>query len=220
MAAEESPLGVHFRNAPARAVFCLAAAVVAAAAIDPSIEWMANDGLFGAGTFTDHSNLDVIPALAAGLVFAALFVAGVVRRMLRRQGHELDWLRGFTKLLPVIFALQLLVLWSMETVEQIVVWGEPLGGTLWLGGPVVVSLCLHAAGCLTFTWLLARALQWSAKTVVAVMAVICEFFCTLVPEHATPRPRAGDIPPARFLEPFLARLNGRAPPHRPAKTIV
>jgi hypothetical protein len=216
MAAEEFLGGVRFRNALARAAFCLAAAVLAAAVIDPGVEWMANDGLFGPGTFTDHSNLDVIPALLAGFVFAALFVAGIVRRMLRRQGHGLDWLRSYGKLLPAIFALQVVVVWSMETIEQIVIRGEPLGGTIWLGGPVIISLCLHAAECLTFTWMLARALQWSAKTVVAVVSIICELFSALVHDRPIVRSRAAEIHPSRFLEPILARLNGRAPPYQSA----
>ncbi len=33
------------------------------------------------------------------------------------------------------FAVQVAVLYAMETIEQVVVRGHPLGGTLWLGGP-------------------------------------------------------------------------------------
>jgi hypothetical protein len=216
------PLGiVHARNALPKAMFCLAAAVTAAAVIDPTTEGLANAGVFGTGNYTDHSNLDVIPALLAGAVFSLLFVAGVVRRVMNRRGAAPDWLRAYalasddrniTKLLPVIFALQLIVLWSMETLEQIAVAGHPLGGAIWLGGPFAVSLLLHAAGCLAFTWLLSRTLRWSARTIVDVVTFIRQLFCTLVPNRTVRTARAFQLPPSRFFEPILARLNGRAPP--------
>ncbi|HEV8019788.1 MAG TPA: hypothetical protein VGP41_00920 [Candidatus Lustribacter sp.] len=195
------------KNSLAKAVFCLAAAVTAAAAIDPSVEWMANNGLFGPGQFTDHSNLDVIPGLLIGLFFSAAFVAGIVRRF----AQSIDT-GSLVKLVPVIFVLQLVVLWSMETLEQIVVIGRPLGGTIWLGGPAVVSLALHAAGCLGFTWLLARMLRWSALTIVAVASFIREIFSSRARGSGARRSRVTDISAARFLEPILARLCGRAPP--------
>jgi hypothetical protein len=200
---------VHVRNALAKAVFCLAAAVTAAAVIDPAIEWLANAGLFGPGRFTDHSNLDVIPVLVLGLLFSVIFVAGQAHRIVRRFASEVG---SIPMLLPVIFALQLLVLWSMETVEQIVVTGGPLGGTIWLGGPAIISLALHALGCLAVTWLLARALRWSAQVVVAVVSFIRELFAARAPSRTPRRSRASEIASSRFLEPILAHLNGRAPP--------
>jgi hypothetical protein len=207
--------------APSKALFCLAAAIVAATAIDPAMEFLSNRGTFGAGDFTDHSNLDVAPALCAGLIFSLVLLAGIARRALHVGGSAPDWLRGcacvadnraLARCLPAIFALQLAVLWSMETLEQIAVAGRPLGGAIWLGGPIPVSLLLHAAGCLAFAWLLARALRWSAETIVDVVAFIRQLFCALVPQRTVRPPRALDLAPARFLEPILARLNGRAPP--------
>jgi len=76
---------VRIRNVLAQAIFCLTAAVTAAAVIDPAVEWLANHGRFGPGAFTDHSNLDVLPALGVGLCFALAFVAVLARRMLRRN---------------------------------------------------------------------------------------------------------------------------------------
>ena len=40
---------------------------MAAAIADPLVEFASNAGWFGAGNFTDHSNLDVVPALFAGV---------------------------------------------------------------------------------------------------------------------------------------------------------
>jgi len=214
---------VRIRNGAATAVFCLTAAIAAAAVTDPTVEGLANHGVFGTGVFTDHSNIDVAPALIAGFVFALALIAGLVRRTLRRGvGLAPDWLRTpaiaastpLVRLMPGIFALQLLVLWSMETLEQIVVAGHPLGGTLWLGGPVLISLIFHAAGCLAATWLLARTLRWSAKTIVDVVTFVRRLFCERAPARAARRPRTIDVAAARFFEPLLARLNGRAPPYR------
>jgi hypothetical protein len=213
---------MHFRSGLPKAIFCLAAAATAAAAIDPAVECMSNTGVFGPGNFTDHSNLDVIPALCTGLVLSLLVVAGIVRRALCRRSYAPEWLRTcalasddrtLPKLLPAIFALQLLVLWSMETLEQIAVTGGTLGGTIWLGGPVIISLLLHAAGCLAFTWLLSRMLRWSAKTILDVVTFIRQLFCALTPNRAVRRTRALEIAFSRFLEPVLARLKGRAPPY-------
>ena len=192
-----------------KAIFCLAAAVTAAAAIDPAVEWLANAGFFGPGRFTDHSNLDVIPVLVLGLLFSVIFVAGSAHRIVRRFASEVG---SIPRLLPAIFVMQLLVLWSMETVEQIVVTGAPLGGTIWLGGPAMISLAFHALSCLVCTWLLARTLHWSANMVVAVVSFIRELFAVRAPNRTLRRSRASEIAPSRFLEPILARLNGRAPP--------
>jgi hypothetical protein len=207
----------------AQAIFCLTAAVTAAAVIDPGVEWLANQGCFGPGTFTDHSNLDVIPALGVGLCFAAAFVAVLVRRILRRSAHDApNWLcatsiaRGecsLARLVPAIFALQLLVLWSMESLEQIAVNGHPSGGTIWLGGPIFASLVLHAAGTLGIAWLLSRGLRWSAKRIVDAVAFVRALFCELTPPRPQRRSRAVELSASRFFEPILARLNGRAPPY-------
>ena len=183
--------------------------MTAAAVIDPAVEWLANAGFFGPGRFTDHSNLDVIPVLVLGLLFSVIFVAGHAQRIARRFASEIG---SIPKLLPAIFVVQLLVLCSMETVEQIVVTGAPLGGTIWLGGPALISLALHALGCLACTWLLARMLRWSAQVVVAVVSLIRELFATRAAGRTPRRSRASEIAPSRFLEPILAHLNGRAPP--------
>jgi hypothetical protein len=212
---------VRISNASATFTFCLAAAVTAAAAADPAIERMSDTGLFGPGTFTDHSNLDVLPALAAGLILAALVVAGLVRRTLTRRGAAPAWLRRCARagsgtslrtLVPIVFTLQLIVLWSMETLEQIAVAGHPLGGTVWLGGPPAISLSLHGVACAAFTLLLARMLRWSAETIADVVTFIRAFFCARSTARPARRARAGGIAPAAFLAPLLARLHGRAPP--------
>jgi hypothetical protein len=214
---------VQISNAFARGAFSLAAAVTAAALIDPMVEFGANSGFFGPGTFTDHSNLYVAPALITGLALTVAFVMALVRRTFNRSTrYAPDWLRRFPgasggrsmlRPLPAVFVLQLGALWSLETVEQIVVAGRPLGGTLWLGGPVLTSLLMHAVGCLVVTWLLSRAVRWSVETIVEVVRLVREIFCNATPGPATTRSRAIEVAGSALREPILARLNGRAPPY-------
>jgi hypothetical protein len=206
----------------ATVVFCLAAACTGAAVIDPLVEGLSNRGMFGPGNFTDHSTLDVAPALIVGLLFAAAAVAGVVRRTLNRRSYAPGWLRPFALassdanvfgLVPLVVATQLAVVWMMETLEQIVVTGHPLGGTVWLGGPAPISIAMHAAGAIIASVVLARTIRWSARTLVDVVSYVC---AALQVRHARPAFVAvrHDLAPARFRAPLLAARAGRAPPYR------
>ena len=141
---------------PIRAIrtwFCLAAALVAASIADPLVEFASNRGVFGRGVWTDHSNQDVLPALCAGLLLAAVYVALRTLRLLKRR-FVAPAAAG--SLLPYVFALQIALLFVMETLEQQVVTGHALGGTVWLGGPPPASLAAHAVACVAVTFLLGR----------------------------------------------------------------
>src|SRR5260370_12111876 len=98
-----------------KAVFALATALTGAAAVDPIVERMSNGGLFGAGAFTDHSNLDVVPAFVVAFVLSVVFVIGVARRALVRRCYAPQWLRSSASEidrnvlrgnLPEVFGLQ------------------------------------------------------------------------------------------------------------------
>ena len=152
----------------ARLLFCLVAAVAAAALTDPLVEGASNAGWFGLGSFTDHSMLDVVPTLLVGAVLGAFYVACSARPLLSARVRAVRDVaaRPLAPLFPAIFALQLAVLFAIESVEQVVVYGHPLGGAIWLGGPVAVALAAHAVACVVLTVLVARALR--ALTGVAV----------------------------------------------------
>jgi hypothetical protein len=200
--------------------FVAAAAVAAAALIDPVVEGLSNGGFFGPGRFTDASNADVIPALCVAAVLFCGAVVSMTRTMFSQEHYPPQWLRrcarelhatSFVPLLPAIFALQLLSLFAMETVEQIVTAGHPLGGFIWLGGPVVVSIAMHLIGCILVTMLLSKIVTVSARTVARILhlaiAVLrrisatapslrLRFRCALTP-HEEPCRRAsrGRAPP-------------------------
>jgi hypothetical protein len=201
----------------------LAAAAIAAAIADPLVEWASNAGLFGPGTYTDHSNLDVLPALGIGTAFLAAHLFLRVRRMLHRVPApglariSCDALRsGIAPLLPAIFGMQLLTLFAMETIEQVVVCGHVLGGAIWLGAPVAIGLASHALACCAVAWSLSALLHVFATTAVRAIRSI---------QAMATRPVHG-MPPVHLrlflgcganLRAFaLCSAGGRAPPPHPA----
>ncbi len=148
------------------------------------MEFASNHGAFGSGNFTDHSSLDVVPALIAGVVAAGLAVALRVRSHLAdANGPSPDWLAasdkalgsGLGRLLPIAFALQIAALYSMETLEQIAVYGHDLGGALWLGAPLVYGLAAHAVACVAIVFALARGVGALAGATVRVLGLIRTF---------------------------------------------
>ena len=109
--------------------FCAALAVISAALADPLVEFASNAGWFGRGSFTDHSNVDVMPALLAGAGLMTLY-------LIRKAGLLVDgeaFPRGVLPLLPAIFILHVFALYAMETTEQFTIAGHVLGPTVWLG---------------------------------------------------------------------------------------
>lgn len=146
----------------------MAVAVIAAALADPLVELASNLGLFGRGNFTDRSNLDVFPAVIFGLALLVLYL--IRKSPALAMGRALP--RGVASLLPSIFALQLLTLFIMESLEQILVRGHFLGPTVWLGGPLACSLAIHAAFCLAITLWLARSMGRLAATTLRVLRLI------------------------------------------------
>ncbi len=199
--------------------FCIAAALIAASIADPLMEFASNRGLFGPGSLTDHSNQDVFPALAVGLAFGAGYLVLRVRRLLARGETPLavrvpahSQPRPFLRLLPIVYVVQLMVLFAMETVEQVVVAGHPLGGTVWLGGPPVVSLAVHAACCGLTTLLLGSLLrELTRKAVNIVVAIVDAIGLASRSSHAL-FIRVLHRADARRRAPLLSRIGDRAPP--------
>jgi hypothetical protein len=187
---------------------CLAIAVIAAALADPIVEFASNAGWLGAGSFTDRSNLDIIPALLLGVGLLVLFMIRKARAVL--TGHAIP--RRIVWLLPTIFVLQIGTLYAMETLEQIVVWGHPFPAPVWLGGPVAISLAIHALICLTVTYAITRSGHTLAVTTLRVLR--------LVRAIASLAPQCGALVATRRFESFLCKaslpvpctIGERAPP--------
>jgi hypothetical protein len=117
------------------------------------------------------------------------------------------------RLFPATFALQIAVLFGMETAEQYAIAGHALGGTVWLGGPVLISLAIHAVVGMIVAALFVRVLQQLAQSVVEAIAFFRLVLAWAALTPAAPiqlcweRPQLSD-------EPALSRPHGRGPPHR------
>jgi len=191
--------------------FCVAAAVIAAAVADPLVEAVSNSGCFGHGLFTDHSNLDVIPALVAGAVLGLCYLVLRVRReLVRASGYALR--SHFGRLLPLIVTLQFAVLYAMETVEQFAVAGHALGGTIWLGGPILFSVAVHAIVGVALAYGLAALARAFARTTVRAIALLCALATRALHVDAplALRRRGTILRPCGA--PILCRIGNRAPP--------
>jgi hypothetical protein len=210
-------------STPQRILFCMVAAVVAAAFADPLVELASNAGVFGSGNFTDHSNLDVLPALGVGLLLGIALLAAGVRKLLTRgavaspatrlgASHDRPRPGLLAQLVPAIFATQIAALYAMETAEQFVVAGHALGGTIWLGGPVPVSLAVHALIGIIATFVIGRTLVPFTRT--AARIVVFLRGSTTVAARGPRRAFAQFRHPANFRRstPLVCRIGERAPP--------
>jgi hypothetical protein len=204
---------------PIRFGFCTAIAVIAAAIADPLVEFASNAGWFGPGLFTDHSNLDVAPVLVAGVLLLAVYLVmkaqaalanGSGRDVWREAGHALG--SDLRRLLPAIFALQMLTLYVMETAEQYVVWGHSLGPTVWLGGPLPVSLAVHAIICVALAVTIARWMRALTATTLRFIRLI-RALATFAPQPAASiASRSRDCISFKRSAPVVCRIGERAPP--------
>ena len=206
------------RSARAQAAFCLAVALTAAALVGPLVEYLADAGTFGPQSYTDRSNADVLPALCIGGLVAAALVLALARRLVRPSAAAPTWAREAAEATRIsrsqmlaTFGTQIAVLFVMETCEQIAIWGHPLGGTIWLGGPIAVSLVLHAIGGIAVAGIFSRALRWLAVRVAVVLWLV-QSLALLVKQTLLTHSIAGGLALHYPAERALRRLRGRAPP--------
>jgi hypothetical protein len=205
---------------PRRVWFCLGIAAIAAAIADPIIEFASNAGWFGPGNFTDHSNLNVFPTLLLGLCFVAFYFVRQLRKMFAAGGSSENLLRasddalqgGVGRFLPFTFAVQILILYLMETVEQYAVWHHSLGGTIWLGAPVLVSLAAHAFACALVAYATARAIRAFARTTLRIVRRMRALVTLPARAQRTPSRRYARLVTLREIGPILCRIGERAPP--------
>jgi hypothetical protein len=199
------------KPAPLRVWFCLAVAIVAAAVADPCVEAISNAGFFGPGPYTDRSNLDVVPALFVGMLCVLTYFVLRVRRELARVSDEAIRQRG-GRLLVCAYGVQLGVLAAMETLEQILVYGHTLGGTVWLGGPVWFALAIHACVCLAVACGLGILLRTCARRTVRAIHLIAALIERSMHPPVPIAVRAWERPRVLRMAPVRCRIGNRAPP--------
>jgi hypothetical protein len=188
--------------------FCLALAAIAAAVADPIVEFASNAGWFGHGRFTDHSNLDVVPCLLAGVALMAIYLVRRAPAVLAGQAFP----HGVAALLPTIFVLQILTLYVMETSEQFIAWGHVLGPAVWLGGPMPVSLAIHAAICLALTVWISRSARALAATTLRVIRLLRTIATLAVRPNGASSLRRFEVVYFKQPSPVLCQIRARAPP--------
>jgi len=201
--------------------FCLAAALIAAAAADPILEYASNSGWFGPGDFTDHSNWNVPGVAVIGLVLALVHLVlrtraslAVAKRLAKNWFQQTSDAVGpnAVRLIPFIFAAQIATLYLMETIEQLVVFGHLFGPTIWLGAPVLISLSGHAVACILITLAAARLMQSCANATLSIVRIVCAFATLALRDAQALICRLQDARthclPARFFCP----VGERAPP--------
>jgi hypothetical protein len=205
-----------------RLPFLFAVAFIAAGFGDPVVESVSNTGIFG--HYVDNNHLGVVPTLLAGAVVIAevlllRFVEAWRRSTNRSRGSLVDIARGFgsrsvARDFPLIFALQLLSVFVLENGEQLVAGGKLLGGTVWLGGPILFSLIAHAivGGLCTFS------LDACMRAIVRAFASLVQTavrFIWLAVARARVVPFRLDRRASWFLRaqaPHVREIGGRAPP--------
>ena len=119
--------GVGLTRSSFRLWFCVGVAFIAAAIADPIVEFAANARWFGPGRFTDHSNLDVLPALLAGTLLLFLYIGLRVRSEIAGPQWPRTLIRGcdeafgsaFVGLVPLAYCLQILVLYVWRVASKL-----------------------------------------------------------------------------------------------------
>jgi hypothetical protein len=202
--------------------YLVAIALVAAAVGDPLVESIANAGVFG-GSYHDGNQLSVVPtlvaALALGFWLACRRAVAVWRQS--RDGRR-DWVieaaqRGNSgsplRDVPVVLATQLVAVFAMEALEQLVTRAPLETGLSWLGGPVAFSLTVHALICIALTLALARLCGAIVATVDSLVRAALAFVLAFA--QAPPAVRfvaRRCATQARAQAPHVRQLGGRAPP--------
>jgi len=162
--------------------FVICVALAAAVLGDAAVEGLSNAALLWRGRYTDSSSIDLLPvALLATLFFLVLlgiFVVhqardhGLSTRSLILSTARILSPRTVARALPLMLAVQMAVLYVMETLEQFAVYHHAFGGTLWLGGPVAASLIIHTALTVACAHLLARLVHAAATALLHIAGFI------------------------------------------------
>ncbi len=205
-----------------RVPYLVAIALVAAAVGDPLVESISNTGVFGAA-YHDGNQLSVGPTLlVAGALAFALAACRIVATWRGSRDGEGDWIVDVARRagsvsplrdLPVVFGAQLVTVFAMETVEQMVSGGTLQTGLAWLGAPIAFSLAIHALICIVLALTLARVCSGIMATVESLVRAALRFVLTVAEINGQCRFIAHRFPcHVRAQSPHVRQIGGRAPP--------
>jgi len=130
------------------------------------------------GPYLTYKHETVLPVLLAGLIVCTIATLGIFGNALApAAGLRCDWLEdaafrfervGFFELFPLILAGQLALLLVLETAEQIVAFGHPLGFIATMGAPLWIALFVHSMAALAsalFVAFFCRGIVRAAKNI-------------------------------------------------------
>jgi hypothetical protein len=213
-------LAATVNHAWIRIVFMCSAALLAAVLGDAVLEGISNAGIFWHGHYTDRSSLNLLPVFLLAVLAVVATLGLSVYRQARETGVSARSLlisssRALSKqdvmrLLPTIFLLQMLVLFSMETAEQVAVYGHVFGGTLWMGAPVVASLFGHAFFTVVSAFSLSSGLETLTKALVRIVKCLFMLLAALADARPMPTLRPEGICAVQLLA--SAVVGERGPP--------
>lgn len=179
------------------------------------------------GPYASYSHGAIVPTLVAALVLGAIALLNVAGEALARSARiRGDWVAQVAariaavsplRLLPIVFAMQLLALYAMESAEQIVAFGHPLGFVASLGTPVILVLTVHAFAALIVVGSIShacRALTVAARAIAQALRLPMKRLTAREPSAAFNVRRlqieAGSN--AKRLTPLAWRIANRPPP--------
>lgn len=205
-----------------RLPFLIAVALVAAALGDALVESVSNTGIFGPSYF-DNNHLSVVPALLAGFVLTLEAIGLRCFEVYRRARTRRDWLidaatciaaRSTAWDVPWVFVMQIAALFVMESTEQLVFGGKLLGGTVWLGGPILVSLAIHALIGAVCTFLLGWSMRAISETVASLVVTAIAFITLALARTVAGAilARRDELAFPRAQSPHAHQIGERAPP--------
>ena len=167
------------------------------------------------GPYESYSHGAILPTLltaCALMSFAFLNVLGEAVAKAARMRD--DWLRHVAihfskisplKLVPAMFAAQLLALLAMERAEQVAALGHPLGLVASLGAPVLVVLGVHVLVALIVVFAISRA----CRALVIAARVLANAIAPPILRVLAPKPAAPNV--CGLLIQVRSRIAGRAP---------
>jgi hypothetical protein len=203
--------------------FFIAVALIAAALSDALVEGISNTGIFGSAYF-DGNQQNVVPTLIAGILLsleiAAFRALDAYRQAMRCRRGCLPEIasaisgRSSAHYVPSVLVLQFAALFAMESGEQLFAGGRLLGGTAWLGGPVLFSLSMHALIGAACTFILGWIVRKIAATCTSLLRIAIEFVLV-----AAKRGIGAAFVRCSYEAPYLPvqsahvrHIGGRAPP--------
>lgn len=206
--------------------FLIAIAALCAAALGHSLIAALSRAGAVAGAFGAYRHDALAPVLLAASIVALVGALGLFGDALARAaGVKGDWLAEacahiarapLFKLAPAILALQLLVFFIMEAVEQNAAFGHPLGLVATLGTPIVIGLAAHVLATLVVLGGVRFATRAIAAAVMALAHALGPTIRRLLIDKQSPlRPAYyayASFTDRSLFSPLARRIANRPPP--------